>query len=60
VARERQTELGFVILDEVFGSQDEERGQRLIEVLRSLANHFNQLLLVTQSPRSITCVTTRW
>jgi DNA repair exonuclease SbcCD ATPase subunit len=47
VAREHDTELGFVVLDEVFGSQDEDRRQRLLDALRSLSNRFHQLLVIT-------------
>jgi exonuclease SbcC len=47
VARERDAELGFVILDEVFGSQDEDRRERLLAALRSLENRFHQLLVIT-------------
>jgi exonuclease SbcC len=50
VARENDTELGLVVLDEVFGSQDEDRRQRLLEALRSLGNRFNQLLVITHMP----------
>ena len=31
IARERDVELGFVVLDEVFGSQDEDRRRGLID-----------------------------
>ena len=47
VARERDVELGVVVLDEVFGSQDEDRRRRLLEALRSLDNRFNQLMVIT-------------
>ena len=40
-------ELGFVILDEVFGSQDDERRQRLLAELRILSNRFRQMLVIT-------------
>lgn len=50
VSRERNVELGFVILDEVFGSQDEERRQRLMAAVKSLGNRFHQLLVVTHVP----------
>ncbi|WP_354702525.1 SbcC-like subunit of palindrome specific endonuclease [Paraconexibacter sp. AEG42_29] len=50
VARERDTELGFVVLDEVFGSQDEDRRQRLLEALRSFERRFHQLLVITHVP----------
>ena len=47
VARERNVEVGFVILDEVFGSQDDDRRRRLMGELRSLGNRFHQLLVIT-------------
>ena len=50
VARERGVEMGFVVLDEVFGSQDEERRHRLVDELRTIANRFHQLLLITHAP----------
>jgi exonuclease SbcC len=50
VARERGVELGFVVLDEVFGSQDEERRRRLADELRTLGNRFHQLLVITHVP----------
>ncbi|MGH3031853.1 MAG: ATP-binding protein, partial [Gaiellaceae bacterium] len=50
VSKERNVDLGFVILDEVFGSQDEERRQRLLSELRALSNRFRQMLLITHLP----------
>jgi DNA repair protein SbcC/Rad50 len=50
VSKERNVDLGFVILDEVFGSQDEERRQRLLSELRGLSNRFRQMFLVTHLP----------
>jgi len=50
VARERGVEIGFVVLDEVFGSQDEERRRRLVDELRTLSNRFHQLLVITHVP----------
>lgn len=50
VARERGVELGFIVLDEVFGSQDEERRQRLLGELRALSNRFRQVLVITHLP----------
>lgn len=47
VSKERNVDLGFVILDEVFGSQDEERRQRLLSELRALSNRFRQMLVIT-------------
>lgn len=50
VARERGAELGFVVLDEVFGSLDDERRQRLLGELRGLSNRFRQVLVITHLP----------
>ncbi len=50
VSKERNVELGFVVLDEVFGSQDEERRQRLLSELRALSNRFRQILVITHLP----------
>ena len=50
VARERGVEMGFVVLDEVFGSQDEERRRRLVDELRTLSHRFHQLLVITHVP----------
>lgn len=47
VSRERGVEMGFVVLDEVFGSQDEQRRARLVDELRSLGNRFHQVLVIT-------------
>jgi exonuclease SbcC len=47
VSKERNVDLGFVILDEVFGSQDDERRQRLLGELRALSNRFRQMLVIT-------------
>ncbi len=50
VAKERGTDISLVILDEVFGSQDEERRRLLLEQLRSLSSRFRQMLIVTHLP----------
>ncbi len=50
VSKERNVELGFVVLDEVFGSQDEERRQRLLSELRALSNRFRQMFVITHLP----------
>lgn len=47
VSKERNVDLGFVVLDEVFGSQDDERRQRLLGELRALSNRFRQMLVIT-------------
>jgi exonuclease SbcC len=50
VAKQRGTDIGLVILDEVFGSQDEERRRLLLDQLRSLSTRFRQMLIVTHLP----------
>ncbi len=50
IARERDVELGFVILDEVFGSQDDDRRRGLIEQLRRLSERFHQMLVISHVP----------
>lgn len=47
VSKEREVDLGFVVLDEVFGSQDDERRQRLLGELRALSGRFRQMLVIT-------------
>ena len=50
IARERDVELGFVVLDEVFGSQDDDRRRGLITQLRRLSERFHQVLVITHVP----------
>ena len=50
VAKERGTDISLVILDEVFGSQDEERRRLLLNQLRSLSTRFRQMLIITHLP----------
>lgn len=50
VAKERGAEVDFVVLDEVFGSQDEDRRRKVITELRALGNRFRQVLVVTHLP----------
>ena len=50
IARERDVELGFVVLDEVFGSQDDDRRRGLITELRRLSERFHQMLVITHVP----------
>jgi exonuclease SbcC len=39
--------LSLLILDEIFGSLDEERRANVVELLRSLADRFPQVILIT-------------
>lgn len=50
VAKERGTDISLVILDEVFGSQDEDRRRLLLDQLRALSARFRQMLIVTHLP----------
>ena len=47
LARRNGMEARFVILDEVFGSQDADRRRALIEALRELDQEFAQILIVS-------------
>ena len=47
LARRNGIEARFVILDEVFGSQDADRRRALIEALRELDQEFAQILIVS-------------
>ncbi len=47
LARERGTDAGFVILDEVLGSQDPDRRTALMEELRELTGEFQQVFVVS-------------
>lgn len=50
LARQRRAEHGFVILDEVFGSQDPERRRLLLEQLSELAtNEFQQIFVISHT-----------
>ncbi len=40
----------FLIFDEIFGSQDEERRNNLLLALRSVESHFPQILLISHIP----------
>ncbi len=37
----------FIVLDEIFGSQDEERQENILRALQNLTNQFRQILLIT-------------
>jgi exonuclease SbcC len=39
--------LSLLVLDEIFGSLDEERRSAVVELLRSLADRFPQVILIT-------------
>ena len=47
LARRNGMEARFVVLDEVFGSQDADRRRALIEALRELDQEFGQILIVS-------------
>jgi exonuclease SbcC len=37
----------FIVLDEIFGSQDEERKMAVLSTLQRLSNYFRQVFLIT-------------
>ena len=37
----------FIVLDEIFGSQDEGRKNNILEALSELSNQFKQILIIT-------------
>jgi exonuclease SbcC len=47
LARRSGIDARFIILDEVFGSQDQDRRRALVEALRELDQEFGQILLVS-------------
>ena len=48
IAEHQQTApLNFIVLDEVFGSQDAGRRRNLMETLNKLSNKFSQIFLIT-------------
>lgn len=47
MARTAGLSQGFIILDEIFGSQDSERQRMIIEGLARLKNHFRQIIIIT-------------
>jgi exonuclease SbcC len=40
-------EFSFIVLDEIFGSQDQQRKENIIKALGNLRNRFRQILLIT-------------
>src|SRR5439155_3494162 len=50
LARQRGAETGFVLLDEVFGSQDPERRRALLEQLHAIAeSEFRQVFVISHT-----------
>ncbi len=47
IAESSGTETGFIILDEIFGSQDIHRKSSIIEALNQLTKQFRQIILIT-------------
>ena len=45
--RDRDAQGALLVLDEVFGSLDEERRAAVVDLLRSLADRFPQVILIT-------------
>ncbi len=47
LARQQGIETGFVILDEVFGSQDDHRRENVLDQLRELETEFRQIFVIS-------------
>ena len=47
IARRADTNFEFIALDEIFGSQDNERRKNVLNALNELKSQFNQVLLIT-------------
>jgi DNA repair protein SbcC/Rad50 len=47
IAESSGIETGFIILDEIFGSQDAHRKQSIMEALNRLSKQFRQIILIT-------------
>jgi len=45
--RSARNPVNFIVLDEVFGSQDEERRGQILEALQGLSHQFRQIFLIT-------------
>lgn len=41
------TEFSFIVLDEIFGSQDQQRKENILKALGNLRNRFRQIILIT-------------
>lgn len=41
--------ISFLVLDEIFGSQDDDRRQTIMETLQELTNRFRQIFLITHT-----------
>jgi len=41
------TEFSFIVLDEIFGSQDQQRKENILKALGNLRNRFRQIFLIT-------------
>ena len=49
VARRSGRPINFIVLDEIFGSQDRQRRQNILRALRNLDDLFGQIFLITHS-----------
>jgi len=49
VARRSGRQINFIVLDEIFGSQDEQRRRNILQALRNLDELFAQIFLITHA-----------
>lgn len=47
IAERSGSALGFLILDEIFGSQDQVRKRNIVQAFNQLSKRFNQIILIT-------------
>jgi len=47
IAQSAGTEFSFIVLDEIFGSQDQQRKENILKALGNLRNRFRQIILIT-------------
>ena len=48
--RAGSTQVNFIVLDEIFGSQDEERKELILNTLQHLSSQFRQIFVITHVP----------
>ena len=47
ISQSAGTEFSFIVLDEIFGSQDQQRKESILKALGNLRNRFRQIILIT-------------
>jgi exonuclease SbcC len=47
ISQSAGTDFSFIVLDEIFGSQDQQRKENILKALGNLRNRFRQIILIT-------------